>query len=81
MTQTITPGLKRLRASPAAEAIRAMTIADQERARREALARIEAAKADAAEAIDLPAAFVLGRVPDIEGDPKVGSGAIPLLPS
>jgi hypothetical protein len=40
-----TPGLRRLRASPAAERIRTETLADQKRARRDALAKIAAAKA------------------------------------
>ena len=40
-----TPGLRCLRASPHAERIRTETLADQKRARREARAKIEAAKA------------------------------------
>jgi len=40
-----TPGLRRLRAAPNAEAIRTETLADQKRARREARAKIEAASA------------------------------------
>ena len=44
MTKT-TPGLRRLRASPAAEQIRTETLAHQKRARREASAKIEAARA------------------------------------
>jgi hypothetical protein len=59
-TATITPGLKRLRASPKAESIRAAVLDDQRNGRAEALAKIEAEKAADAEAIDLPAAFVLG---------------------
>ena len=46
-----TPGLRRLRASPAAETIRAAVLDDQERGREEAAARIAAEKADA---IDIP---------------------------
>jgi hypothetical protein len=62
------PGIKRLRAAPNAETIRAMTIGDQERARREALARIEAEKAADADAIELPAAFVLGSAAQTAAD-------------
>jgi hypothetical protein len=54
------PGLKRLRAAPNAETIRAAVLADQQTGRAEALAKIEAEKAADAEAIDLPANFVLG---------------------
>ena len=67
MTKTTTrrdgPGLKRLRASPAAETIRSAVLDDQRNGRAAALAKIEAEKAeaaDAADAIDLPAAFILG---------------------
>jgi len=42
------PGLKRLRKAPTAEAIRLSVLADQENGRAEALARIEAEKAEAA---------------------------------
>ena len=55
------PGLKRLRASPPAESIRAAVLADQPNGRAEALAKIEAEKAEADDAIDLPANFSLGK--------------------
>ena len=52
MTKTTTrrdgPGLKRLRASPAAETIRSAVLDDQRNGRAEALARIEAEKVEAA---------------------------------
>ena len=44
MTKTC-PGLRRLRASPAAEAIRHSVLADQRKGRADALAKIEAASA------------------------------------
>lgn len=69
------PGIKRLRAAPNAETIRAMTIGDQERARREALARIEAEKAADAEAIDLPATFVLGSAAQTPADANSAAAA------
>ena len=40
-----TPGLRRLRANPKAETIRAAVLADQRKGRASALAKIEAAKA------------------------------------
>lgn len=43
---TTTPGLKRLRTSPNAEAIRTLTLADAKTARKEAAAKIAAAKAE-----------------------------------
>jgi hypothetical protein len=43
-TARVPPGLRRLRASPLAETIRAETLSDQRKARAEAKARIEAAK-------------------------------------
>jgi hypothetical protein len=43
MTKNTTPGLRRLRANPAAETIRSDVLADQRRARAEAKARIKAA--------------------------------------
>ena len=65
MTTTATrrdgPGLRRLRANPNAETIRSAVLADQRNGRAEALARIEAEKAADPDAIDLPAAFILGR--------------------
>ena len=54
----VTPGLRRLRKAANADTIREAVLADQQNGRAEALAKIEAEKADA---IDLPAAFVLGR--------------------
>ena len=61
MTKTTTrrdgPGLRRLRAKAAA--IRSAVLDDQRNGRAEALAKIEAERAD--ETIDLPAGFVLGR--------------------
>ena len=65
MTKRTTPGLRRLRASPAAEAIRSAVLDDQRNGRAKALAKIEAQKAAAAAAIDLPAGFVIGRAPHL----------------
>jgi hypothetical protein len=68
MTKRTTPGLRRLRSSPNAETIRSAVLADQEKGRAEALAKIAAGKAEAADAIDLPAAFVLGRAAQTAAD-------------
>jgi hypothetical protein len=50
-----TPGLKRLRANPAAEAIRTKTLADQKRAKGEARAKIAAATAASESLAEAPA--------------------------
>jgi hypothetical protein len=60
MTKRTTPELRRLRGSPAAETIRSAVLDDQRNGRAEALAKIEAEQAADADAIDLPATFVLG---------------------
>jgi hypothetical protein len=77
MTKTTTrrdgPGLRRLRANPAAEAIRQSILADQENGRAEALARIEAEKQE----IALPAAFVLGKANATAQAAADGPHAIP----
>jgi hypothetical protein len=76
-TERASPGLKRLRKSANAEAIREAVLTDQANGRAEAAARIAAAPVPEAAEIDLPAGFAIGKASAAPETPAEAPRAAP----